>query len=103
MQSADILPCALRRAVWVEVNSRIDTLKIETEVPQPHTEAKASGPGDSSAKGSALQFLLGTSVAKERIDEQHEVDRYQAEAKAADDISPRTWWKLNGHRCPHMQ
>ena len=45
-----------------------------------------------------MQFLLGTSGAKECIDEQHEVDRYQA-----DDISPLTWWKMNGHRFPHMQ
>ena len=37
------LPDTLRRAVWVEVKSRVDTLKRETEVPQPHTEAKASG------------------------------------------------------------
>ena len=97
------LPDTLRRAVWVEVKSRVDTQKRETEVTQPHTKAKASGPGDTSAKGSALQLLLGTSGAKERIDEQHEVDRYQAEAKAADNISPLTWWKMNGHRFPHMQ
>ena len=42
-------------------------------------------------------------MAKEHTDEQHEVDRYQAKAKAADDISPLTWWKMNGHRFPHMQ
>ena len=87
----------------MEVKSRVDTLKRETEVPQLHTEAKFSGPGDTSAKGSALQFLLGTSGAKERIDQQHEVERYQAEAKAADDISPLTWWKMNGQGFPHMQ